>query len=179
MRVSHRSRGPRTDRDAQARCVHATPAPSAEPRFSVTVSPLGARGPFSVNSWAASAPGRAGGGERRAGLGRSGLSRTAASPRGPPLPRRSSPHLAAPRAGKRRLSALCPQGTEASPRGPSAWPLQTQEASPRQGSASVFSDCKGATLALKSGGHGASPQLSKKQGFLPTCQSHRGHEILP
>ena len=104
MRVSHRSRGPRTDRDAQARCVHATPAPSAEPRFSVTVSPVGARGPFSVNSWAASAPGRAGGGERRAGLGRS-------ASLGQPLPRAArlcpgAPHLTSPPRGPE--SGGCP-----------------------------------------------------------------------
>ena len=57
--------------------------------------------------------------------------------------------------------------------------LETQQARPREGSASAFSDCKGATPALKPGGHGASPQLSNEQGFLPTWQSPRGHEILP
>ena len=144
----------------------------------MTVSPLGARGPLSVSSWAASPPAGRWRGEK--GWGPGVRPRTAASPRRPAFAHtRSSPHLATAAGRKAAIVCSLPSGDRGVTSGPGAWPLETQEASPRQGSASVFSDGKGATVALKSGGHGASPQLSKKQGFLPTCQSHRGHEILP
>ena len=102
MRVSHRSRGPRTDREAQERCVHARPAPSAEPRFSVTVSPLGARGPFSVNSWAASPPG--GQVEGREGLGWGG--RRLSDSRFPARPAFAQALLTSPRHPAGRKAAV-------------------------------------------------------------------------
>nr|CAI9693189.1 unnamed protein product [Rangifer tarandus platyrhynchus] len=70
---------------------------------------------------------------------------------------RSSPHLANTLGWKAASVCSLPSGDRGFTSGPGAWPLETQEALPREGPASVFSDCKGATLPLKSGGHGLSP----------------------
>ena len=158
MRVPRRPRGPRTDRARAGRRVHTRPAPSAEPWLLWAVSPLGAHGPLLLSHWLGFFTPQAG---RRKGekvrREQSGLSdsRFPAAARLCPDALLTSP----PNTLGRKAAAVCslPSGDRGFTSGPGAWPRETQDALPREGPASVFSDCKGATPPLQSGGHGLSP----------------------
>lgn len=98
---------------------------------------------------------------------------------GSPLPGRA-PHLPSPTPwdGRRRLSALCPQGTEASPQGPALGPWRHRRRYRGEARPQCFLTARAPPRPCKPGDT-ASPQLSNEQVVLPTCQSHRGDEIVP